>query len=193
MSQISQLSISLTLSLCVHRPSPNHHWLWKLHTGLQATWILCLSTLPPDSGTLISTWHAKITFISKEDFGPLRNSPVLFLRSPGKTLLTLSLVQEWLDMRNATFVVHSLWSSLKFLNGFCLTILSRLRLSLFLVHLFLPHFFFPLNFLWICLDTALCEQPASLAMTFCGFPSLWRVSMTVFWTYVNTAVFPMIV
>ncbi len=26
---------------------------WKLHTGLQATWILCLSTLPPDSGTLI--------------------------------------------------------------------------------------------------------------------------------------------
>ncbi len=27
--------------------SPNHHWLWKLHTGLQATWILCLSTLPP--------------------------------------------------------------------------------------------------------------------------------------------------
>ncbi len=32
--------------------SPNHHWLWKLHTALQATWILCLSTLPPDSGTL---------------------------------------------------------------------------------------------------------------------------------------------
>ncbi len=34
--------------------SPNHHWLWKLHTGLHATWILYLSTLPPDSGTLIS-------------------------------------------------------------------------------------------------------------------------------------------
>ncbi len=32
--------------------SPNHHRLWKLHTGLQATWILCLSTLPPDSRTL---------------------------------------------------------------------------------------------------------------------------------------------
>ncbi len=26
------------------RGSPNHHWLWKLRTGLQATWILCLST-----------------------------------------------------------------------------------------------------------------------------------------------------
>ncbi len=76
--------------------SPNHHWLWKLHTGLQATWILYLSTLPPDSGTLISKWNAKCTFIWKEDFGPLSNSPVIFLHSPGKMLLTLSLVQKWL-------------------------------------------------------------------------------------------------
>ena len=37
-------------------------------------------------------------------FRPLSNSPVLFLHSPGKTLLTLSLVQEWLDTGNATFV-----------------------------------------------------------------------------------------
>ncbi len=43
----------------------NHHRLWKFHTGLQATWILCLSTLPPDSGTLISKWNAKLTFIWK--------------------------------------------------------------------------------------------------------------------------------
>ncbi len=34
--------------------SPNHHWLWKLHTGLQATWAMSFFTLPPDSGTLIS-------------------------------------------------------------------------------------------------------------------------------------------
>ncbi len=40
--------------------SPNHHRLWKLHTGLQATWILCLSSLPPDSGTLISKLNAKL-------------------------------------------------------------------------------------------------------------------------------------
>ncbi len=45
--------------------SSNHHWLCKLHTKLQATWILCLSTLPPDSGTLISKWNAKCTFIWK--------------------------------------------------------------------------------------------------------------------------------
>ncbi len=51
--------------------SPNHHWLWKLHTGLQATWILCLSTLPPDSGTLISKWNTKFTFSWKKDTYPL--------------------------------------------------------------------------------------------------------------------------
>ncbi len=28
--------------------TPNHHWLRKLNTGLQAAWILCLSSLPPD-------------------------------------------------------------------------------------------------------------------------------------------------
>ncbi len=29
--------------------TPNHHWLQKLHTGLQAAWILCLSSPRPDS------------------------------------------------------------------------------------------------------------------------------------------------
>ncbi len=43
--------------------TPNHPWLQKLHTGLQATWILCLSTLPSDSRTLISKLKAKFTFI----------------------------------------------------------------------------------------------------------------------------------
>ncbi len=89
--------------------------------------------------------------------------------------------------------VHSLWSSPKFLNRFCLTIFIRLRFSRLVVHLFLPHFFLPLNFLLTCLDTALCEQPAYLAMNVCGLPSLWRVSMIVFWTTVRSAVFPMIV
>ncbi len=76
--------------------SPNHHWLWKLHTGLQETWILYLSTLPPDSGTLISKLNTKFTSILKEDFGPLSNSPVLFLLSPGKMLLTMFRFQKWL-------------------------------------------------------------------------------------------------
>ncbi len=46
--------------------------------------------------TLISKWKAKCTFIWKEDFEPLSNSPVLFHFSPGKMLLTMFLFQKWL-------------------------------------------------------------------------------------------------
>ncbi len=144
--------------------TPNHHRLWKLNTGLQATWAMSFSTLPPDSRTLVSKWNTKLSLIWKEDFGPLGNSPVLLLLSPGKTPLTTT-VAKFLDTSVCGALdaltpasVHSLWSSPKFLNLFCLTILIRLRFSRLVVHLFLPHFFLPLNFLWTCLDTALCEQ-----------------------------------
>ncbi len=40
--------------------------------------------------------NAKLPFIWKEDFGPLNNSSVLFLLSPGKMLLTMFLFQKWL-------------------------------------------------------------------------------------------------
>ncbi len=137
---------------------------WKLNTGLQATWAMSFSTLPPDSRTLVYKWNTKLALIWKEDFGPLGNSPVLLLLSPGKTPLTTT-VAKFLDTSVCGALdaltpasVHSLWSSPKFLNWFCLTILIRLRFSRLVVHLFLPHFFLPLNFLLTCLDTALCEQ-----------------------------------
>ncbi len=161
--------------------TPNHHRLWKLNTGLQATWAMRFSTLPPDSRTLVSKWNTKLALIWKEDFGPLGNSPVHLLLSPGKTPLTKT-VAKFLD----TSVCDGSWC----LNQFCLTIFIRLRFSRLVDHLFLPHFFLPLNFLLTCLDTALCEQPASLAMNVCGLFSLWRVSMIVFWTTVRSAVFP---
>ncbi len=47
-------------------------------------------TLPPDSRTLVSKLNAKLALIWKEDFGPLGNSPVLLLLSPGKTPLTVA-------------------------------------------------------------------------------------------------------
>ncbi len=166
--------------------------------ALQATWAMSFSTLPPDSSTLVSKWNTKLALIWKEDFGPQGNSPVLLLLSPGKTPLTTT-VAKFLDTSVCGALdaltpasVHSLWSSPKLLNRFSLTILIRLRFSRLIVHLFLPHFFLPLNFLLTCLDTAPCEQPASLAMDVCGLPSLWRVSMIVFWTTVRS-VFPMIV
>ncbi len=91
--------------------TPNHHRLWKLNTGLHATWAMSFSTLPPDSRTLVSKWNTKLALIWKEDFGPLSNSPVLLLLSPGKTPLMLSVVQEWLNKRNTTTVAKFLDTS----------------------------------------------------------------------------------
>ncbi|XP_043083440.1 dynein light chain roadblock-type 2 isoform X1 [Puntigrus tetrazona] len=45
----------------------------------------------------------------------------------------------------------------------------------------------------IMVSTALCEQPALSAMTFCESLSLWRVSVIVFWTIAKSEVFPVIV
>ncbi len=45
----------------------------------------------------------------------------------------------------------------------------------------------------ICFDTALLEQPPLSVMTLCDLPSLWRVSMFVFWIIAKSAVFPIIV
>ncbi len=46
---------------------------------------------------------------------------------------------------------------------------------------------------FICFDTALCEEPHLSVMTLCGLPSLWKVTMFVFWTIAKSAVFPIIV
>ncbi len=64
----------------------------ELHTGLQAAWILCLSTLPPDSRPWFPNEMQNLLLSEKRTL----DHRVLFLHSPGKTLLTLSLVQKWL-------------------------------------------------------------------------------------------------
>ncbi len=76
--------------------TPNHHRLWKLNTGLQATCAMSFSTLPPDSRTLVSKLNTKLALIWKEDFGPQGNGPVLLLLSPGKTPL-MTTVAKFLD------------------------------------------------------------------------------------------------
>ncbi len=121
---------------------PNHHRLWKLNTGLQTTWAMSFSTLPPDSRTLVSKWNTKLALIWKEDFGPLGNSPVLLLRSPGKTPLTTT-VAKFLD----TSVCGDSWcldpSLSPFLVKFTQILESilldnphKLRFSRLVVHLF---------------------------------------------------------
>ncbi len=87
---------------------PNHHRLWKLNTGLQVTWAMSFSTLPPDSRTLVSKWNTKLALIWKEDYGPLGNSPVLLL-SPGKTPLTTTvwwLLMSWPQPQSIPCEVH---------------------------------------------------------------------------------------
>ncbi len=153
--------------------SENSHWTSS-----------SLDSVPPHSSsrlqTLISKWNVKCTFIWKEDFGPLSNSPVLFLLSPGKMLLTLFLFQNWLGNPFPEDVVtldaltpapvHSLWSSLC-LNRLYLTVFSSLRSSLLLVHLFLPKIFLPVyfafNMLWYSTmwrDTPFSNDPLWLTL-----------------------------
>ncbi len=130
---------------------------------------------------LTSRWNAKFTLIWKEDFGPLSNSPVLFLHSPGKMLLTLSLVQKWLgspfpeDIWAWWLLMHwlqlqstpcealpSVWISFTWLysqacgHPCCLCTFSY------------PNSSFQSTLHLICFDTALCKQPHLSVMTFCG-------------------------
>ncbi len=91
--------------------------------------------------------------------------------------------------------VHSLWRSPKCLNRLCLTVFSSLRSSLLLVRIFLYDFFQSMEdaFHLLCFDTALLEQPPLSVMALCDLPSLWRVSLIVFWTIAKSAVFSIIV
>ncbi len=136
---------------------------------------------------MISKLNAKFTFIWKEDFGPLSNSPVLFLLSPGKMLLTMFLFQKWLgspfpeDVWAWWLLMH--WLQLQFTpcealpsvwNRLYLTVFSSLWSSLLLVHIFLPNFFLPVNFafnmLWYSTHwtaTHFSNDPLWLTL-FCG-------------------------
>ncbi len=154
--------------------TPNHHRLWKLNTGLQATWAMSFS-LPPDSRTFVSKWNTKLALIWKEDFGPLGNSPVLLLLSQVRRLWN-----NWAQFLD-TSVCGGSWCLDPSLSPFLVKFTQILKSILLdnphkaavlsvVVHLFLPHFFLPLNFLLTCLDTALCEQPASLAWMFVAYP-----------------------
>ncbi len=131
---------------------------------------------------------------------------VIFLHSPGKMLLTLSLVQKWLgspfpeDVWAWWLLMHwlqlqstpcealtSVWISFAWLysqacgHPCCLCTFSY------------PNSSFQSTLHLICFDTALCKQPHLSVMTLCDLPSLCRASMFVFWIIAKSAVFPIIV
>ncbi len=183
------------------------NWLWKLHTGRQATWFcaspLFLQTLGPwfpnEMQNVLSFW--------KEDFGPLSNSPVIFLHSPGKTLLTLSLVQKWLgspfpeDVWAWWLLMH--WLQLQSTPCEALPVFESALLDCILkpcghpcclCTFSYPKSSLPVNFAFkYALIQHSVKQPHLSVMTFCDLPSLWRVSMFVFWIIAKSAVFPIIV
>ncbi len=184
--------------------TPNHHWLQKLLTGLQAAWILCLSTLPPDSRPWFPDENLHLLLSEKEDFGPLSISPVLFLLSPGKMLLAMFLFQKWLgspfpeDVWAWWLLMH--WLQLQLTA--CEALLSvwisfAWQYSQACGHpCCLCTFSYPISSFQSTLrliDTALFEQPPLSVMTLCVLSSLWRVSIIIFWTISQPAVLPIIV
>ncbi len=151
--------------------------------------------------TLISKWKAKCTFIWKEYFEPLSNSPVLFILSPGKMLLTMFLFQKWLG---SPFPEDAWmwWLQLQFTPcealpsvwiGFAWQYSQACGDPCCLCTFSYPISSFQSTLHLICFDTALLEQPPLSVMTLCDLPSLWRVSKIVFWTIAKSAVFPIIV
>ncbi len=76
--------------------------------------------------------------------------------------------------------VHSLWISPTFLNGFCFTILSRVRLSLLLVHFFLPHLFLPFASLLMCLTQSSVNSQPLLQWPFVSCPPCARCQWSSF-------------
>ncbi len=155
---------------------------------------------------LISKWKAKFTFIWKEDFGPLSNIPIISVLCPGKTLLTLFLFQKWLgspfpeDVWAWWLLMH--WLQLQFTAcealpsvwiGFAWQYYQACGHTCCLCTFSYPISSIQSTLHLICFNTALLEQPPLSVMTLCDLPSLWRVSMIVFWTTAKSALFPIIV
>ncbi len=148
----------------------------------------------------------KIYFHLKKGLWTTELCPVLFLHSPGKTLLTLSLVQKWLgspfpeDVWAWWLLMHwlqlqstpceaftSVWIS------FAWQYSQACSHPCCLCTFFYPNSSFQSTLHSICFDTAHCKQPHLSVMTLCDLPSLWRVSMIIFWIIANSAVFSIIV
>ncbi len=145
--------------------TPNHHRLWKLNTGLQAT----CPTLLPDSRTLVSKWNSKLALIWKEDFGPLVTVQFLFSLDPVKMPLTTT-VAKFLD----TSVCGGSWC----LDPSLSPILVKFTQILELILLDNPHkslvlsigcaFFLPTLF-----------PSTQLSVNMLGYSTLWTASFFV--------------
>ncbi len=136
----------------------------------------------------------------------INEAPVLFLHSPGKMLLTLSLVQKWLgspfpeDVWAWWLLMH--WLQLQFTPcealpsvwiSFAWQYSQACGHPCCLCTFSYPNSSFQSTLHLICFDTALCKQSTPFSNDLYDLPSLWRVSMFVFWIIAKSAVFSIIV
>ncbi len=126
---------------------------------------MSFSTLPPDSGTLVSKWNTKLALIWKEDFGPLGKSPVL-LFSSGKMPLTTT-VAKFLD----TSVCGGSWFLDSSLSPFLVKLIQILE-SIFLDN---PHKAAVLSVGCATFSSTLFPS-TQLSVNLLGYSTLWTAS-----------------
>ncbi len=143
----------------------------------------CASPLFLQTLGLWSPNEMQLTFIWKEDFGPLSSITVLFLLSPGKMLLTMFLFQKWLgspfpeDFWAWWLLMH--WLQFQFTPcealpsvwiGFAWQYSQACSHPCCLFTFSYPISSFQSTLYLICFDTALLEQPPLSVMTLCDIP-----------------------
>ncbi len=122
--------------------------------------------LHPSSRLLVSKLNTKLALIWKEDFGPLGNSPVLLLLSPGKTPLTTT-EAKFLD----TSVCGGSWCLDPSLSPFLVEFTQILE-SIFLDN---PHKAAVLSVGFASFSSTLFPS-TQLAVNMLGYSTLWTVS-----------------
>ncbi len=138
--------------------TPNHHWLQKLHTGLQAAWILCLSSLPPDSRPWFPNEKQNLLLSEKRTLDHWATVQSFFSLAQVRCFWRCFCFRSGLVVfflktseRGDSWCTDSSFSPLlvklsQVFESLCLTVFSSLRSSTLLGHLFLPKFFLPVNF-----------------------------------------------
>ncbi len=152
--------------------TPNHHWIQKLNTGLQAAWILCLSTLPPDSRPWFPNEKQNLLLSEKRTLDHWATVQFFFSLAQVRCFwrcfcFRSGLVALFLKMseRGDSWCTDSSFSPLLvklsqvFESALLDSILKLAVIPVACAHLCTPNSSFQSTLHLICFDTALLEQP----------------------------------
>lgn len=160
----------------------------------QLPWILCSSAL--ESKNRISKLHVTNLFDLKKKKGlwSMSNRAVLYLLNSGKKFLILSLVEERLKIRNASWKrVHGgTWYGdtssspllMEFYQVLGSTFLDSLKASVILlfVHFFMPHLFFTISINMLPYSTVSVGSLKSNTLNYTYTWYLWCFNSNLFKT-----------